>query len=158
MKNREFLELVRDVALGALSAELPECRLRSSLLQIYFGDPRQHYEVWVRPRTGLIELGLHFEGEREDNLGRIAAVADSMPAVVAGLGPDVEVEEWTERWTRVHETVAARELTDDLAVELGRRLSSYIEVLEPVVGPLGPMRPAPPRHPGPRSRGSRRRR
>jgi hypothetical protein len=104
--------------------------------------------VWLRPQAGLIELGLHFEGEKEDNLGRIAAVADAMPAVAAGLGPDVEVEEWTERWTRVHETIRLGQLAEDFAVEVGRRLARYIEVLEPIVSSLGPMAPGPPREPG----------
>ena len=144
MKNREFLQLVRDVALEALSDELPDCRLRSSLLQLYFGDPRQHYEVWVRSQAGLMELGLHFEGEKEDNLRRIAVVAEAMPMVVGQLGTAVEVEEWTERWTRVHETIPLGELTEDFAVEVGRRLARYIEVLEPIVSPLGPMRPPAP--------------
>jgi hypothetical protein len=118
------------------------------MLQLYFGDPRQHYELWLRLRDGLVELGLHFEGEREDSLARIAAVAEQMPLVIDGLGPDVEVEEWTERWTRVHETKALHALDEAYAVELGRRLARYVEVLQPIVSPLPPMMVRPARNPG----------
>jgi hypothetical protein len=113
------------------------------MLQLYFGDPRQHYELWLRPQVGLVELGLHFEGEREDSLARIAAVAEAMPLVAPRLGPQVEVEEWTERWTRVHETLPLPPLDEASAVAMGRRLALYVEVLEPVVAGLPPMAPRP---------------
>jgi hypothetical protein len=115
------------------------------MFQLYFGDPRQHYELWLRPQAGLVEIGLHFEGEREDSLARIAAVAEAMPLVAPRLGPQVEVEEWTERWTRVHETLPLPPLDEASAAGLGRRLALYVEVLEPVVAGLPPMAPRPPR-------------
>jgi hypothetical protein len=142
MKTREFLELVLSAALGAVGGEAPQVRRRGSLVQLSFGDFAQHYEVWVRPRAGLVELGLHFEGERDDNYGRIAVLAARMPEIAAALGPAVEAEEWTERWTRLHETLPAAALTEDLAIEAGLRIARFVEVLEPIVRPLGPVRPA----------------
>ena len=144
MKSAAFLDMARREALSALGPVTPESRLRSSMVQLYFGDSRQHYELWLRHRDGLVELGLHFEGERDDSRARIAHVAERMPALLEGLGPEVEVEEWTERWTRVHETLPLRQLTEDYARELGTRLARYVEVLEPLVAGLPPMaaRPA----------------
>jgi hypothetical protein len=148
LKTRPFLDLAKDAALEALGSLRPEARVRSSMVQLFFDEPRQHYELWLRLRDGLVELGLHFEGEREDSLARIAVVADAMPLVLDGLGPEVEVEEWTERWTRVHETGPLLPLEEGYARDLGRRLAAYVETLQPIVGALGPMAPAPPRAAG----------
>jgi hypothetical protein len=145
LKSRAFLEMVLDTADAALEGARPERRVRASLAQIYFEDRHQHYEVWLRSQAGLVELGLHFEGPREENLRRVAAVADAMPLVAPALGPAVELEEWTESWTRVHETCPLMPLDEGFAAELGERLAVYVRALEPVVRPLGPM-PAPVRH------------
>ena len=139
LKSRRFLELVVEAALAALESGQPEQRLRASLAQLYFGERDQHYEVWLRPTAGLVELGLHFEGPHEENLRRVAAVAEAMPLVAPALGPSVELEEWTESWTRVHETLPLQPLDEAFAAELGARLAAYVRVLEPVVAPLGPM-------------------
>ncbi len=144
LKSRPFLESAARV-LAERIENRAQVRVRPSMLQVWFDDPRQHYEIWLRPNAGLIELGLHFEGVREDNLRRIAAVADAMPLVLGALGPAVEVEEWTESWTRVHESVPLLPLDEAFALELGNRLAAYVEALEPIVRPLGPMLAAEPR-------------
>ncbi len=145
LRSRRFLELVTEAATADLGGETPELRQRASMAQLYFGDRNQHYEVWLRPAAGLVELGLHFEGPQEENRRRVAVVAEAMPLVSPALGPAVEVEEWTESWTRVHETLPLLPLDERFAAALGARLALYVSVLEPVVRPLGPM-PAPPRH------------
>ncbi len=139
LKTRPFLELTRDAMFEALGEERPSAQVRGTMLQVWFQAFRQHYEVWLRPNAGLIELGLHFEGEREDNFRRIALVAEAMPLVVGELGPSVEVEEWTERWTRVHETLPLRTLDEVFARELGQRVARFAQVLEPLLRPLGPI-------------------
>lgn len=151
LKNRPFLESAARV-LAERIEDRAQVRVRPSMLQAWLDDPRQHYEIWLRPNAGLIELGLHFEGVREDNLRRIAAVADAMPLVLGALGPAVEVEEWTESWTRVHETVPMLPLDDGFARDLALRLAAYVETLEPIVASLGPLLPAEPRAVGPRRR------
>jgi hypothetical protein len=143
LKTADFLNMALSEAFASLSEQRPQSRVRSSMLQLYFEDPRQHYELWLRKRDGLVELGLHFEGEREDSLARVAAVSEAMPLVLGGLGPEVEAEEWTERWTRVHETRPLMPLTEEYAAELGSRLARYVEVLQPIVEGLPPMAPRP---------------
>lgn len=144
LKPRPFLQLVIDTALAGLEAK-PSVRIRGALAQLYFEDPHQHYEVWLRRQVGLLELGLHFEGAREENLRRLAAVAEAMPEILGGLGGEPEVEEWTETWTRLHEVRPCDALEEAFAREVGARLAAYVRVLEPIVRPLGPM-PAPVRH------------
>ncbi len=152
------MELAKEAALASLAGDPPQVRLRASMLQLFFEDSRQHYELWLRTQVRLVEMGLHFEGVRDDNLRRIAAVAEAMPLVAGELGPDVEVEEWTESWTRVHETVPLRALDEAFASQLGLRLARYIEVLEPIVRPLGSLLPPVPRKDGGRWRNRGRRR
>ena len=136
VRIRDFLLLVYD----ALGPKLPEAlrdhhwRVRFGLLQVYFERPAVHYEVWVQRKAGRIELGLHFEGEQEENERWASALGGRALEIQAQLGPRAELEEWTSSWTRLHETLA---LSGDLTAELGEgiaeRLALYIEVLEPIL-------------------------
>ena len=136
MRIRDFLSIVYD----ALSKELPEplrehqWRIRWSLLQIYFDAATLHYEVWVQRKARRIEIGLHFEGEREENQRWAQALAPRALEIQAQLGPTVELEDWTASWTRLHETRSlAGDLTDELAMEIAQRLARFIQVLEPIL-------------------------
>jgi hypothetical protein len=124
----------------ALPRQLPEplrehhWRLRWGLLQVYFDNPTVHYEVWVQRKAGRIEIGLHFEGEQEENYRWAQALAPRALEIQAQLGPSVELEEWTRIWTRLHESWALRgDLTDELAEEVAQRLARFMEVLEPLL-------------------------
>ena len=143
MRSREFMARVSEAALAALGDEKPQSRVGVAMIQLYFDSPRQHYEVWLQRRTGRIEVGLHFEGARDENLLRLAVIADQMPLIVSRLGPGVEVEEWTESWTRVHETLPLKVLDEAFAAELGRRVAGFVETLEPIIRLFGPLLAAP---------------
>ena len=136
VRIRDFLIAVYD----SLGKRLPKSlrdhqwRVRFSLLQVYFESPAVHYEVWVQRKTGRIEIGLHFEGEPEENYRWAAALASRSLEIQSQLGPAVELEEWTRSWTRLHETrELGGALTVELAGEIARRLAEFIEVLEPIV-------------------------
>jgi len=136
VRNRDFLHAVYD----ALTRDPPsaleghEWRIRWSLLQIFFADPKVHYEVWVQKKHRRIELGLHFECEHEESYRWAAALASRADEIMAQLGPDAELEEWTESWTRLHEVrTFEKDLTEELARETAERLARYIAVLQPVV-------------------------
>lgn len=136
MRIHDFLIAAYD----SLQRRLPkryrehQWRVRFSLLQLYFESPAVHYEVWVQRKAGLIEIGLHFEGEPEENYRWAAALASRALEVQSQLGPSVELEEWTRSWTRLHETrTLAGALTGELADEIAGRLAQFIEVLEPIV-------------------------
>ena len=144
MHLQTFLMHVHDTLAERLPKPLRryKWRVRSSLLQVYFGEPAVHYEVWVQRKTGTIEVGLHFEGEREENYRWAETLAARAPEILGELGPSVELEEWTQRWTRLHESrpfgggdgwKPSRDLSEELAEEIGERLARFIEVLEPIV-------------------------
>jgi hypothetical protein len=133
---RDFLGAVYEL----LKKQLPkryqrhQWRIRFGYLQIYFESPAIHYEAWVQRRTHRIELGLHFEGERDANYRWAGALGERALELQAQLGGSVELEEWTESWTRLHETRQfAGALSQELAVEVAARMCRFIEVLEPVL-------------------------
>ncbi|MEX2159525.1 MAG: hypothetical protein WEB04_09010 [Dehalococcoidia bacterium] len=119
--------------------------LKPSLAQVYFDDPSVHYEVWVQRKTRSIEIGLHFEGEREANARWAELLSERAPEIARALGPSAELETWTRSWTRLHESrpIEGDEwrpkylLTPELVEEAAARLARYIEVLEPIVRQLG---------------------
>jgi hypothetical protein len=135
MRFHEFLLRVRELAEARLPADTPRLqgRLRLSLMQLYRNDPRLHYEVWIQRKTGRIEVGLHFEGEREANYRWAEALGRRVLELQAQLGPSVELEEWTRSWTRLHQTVPLRTLDDSLAVEVAEILTRFITVMEPIL-------------------------
>lgn len=135
MRIRDFLLLVHDELPGHLPEGSPhyEWRVRWSMLQVYFERPAIHYEVWVQRKARRIEIGLHFEADREENQRWAEALAPMALEIQAQLGPAVELEEWTSSWTRLHETVPLEgDLTTDMASDMARRLACFIEVLEPI--------------------------
>ncbi len=136
MRIQDFLNLVYDGLPGQLSAELRkhDWRVRWSLLQVYFEKPAVHYEVWVQRKARRIELGLHFECEREESYRWAEVLAPRAIEIQAQLGQNVELEEWTKSWTRLHETLHLdADLSEALAADVAQRLARYIEVLEPIL-------------------------
>ena len=136
MRIKDFLNLVYDSLPGQLPVELREhdWRVRWSLLQVYFEKPSVHYEVWVQRKARRIELGLHFECEREESYRWAEALAPRAIEIQAQLGQNVELEEWTKSWTRLHETLHLEsDLSEALAADVAQRLARYIEVLEPIL-------------------------
>ena len=143
LSTREFLRRVESAALGALPPGLARgiaSRVRFSLLQLHFGDPTVHYEVWVQRRgqpagQGIIEVGLHFEGRDGDrNRALLSGLVAHAGELMDALGPRIEPEEWTKSWTRLHETLPLREPLDvQLADALGKRVALWIETCEPLL-------------------------
>jgi hypothetical protein len=147
---RDFLALVDDGVRDALGRDYAsfESRQRFGYVQYWRGDPFQgggrraaqsgwmHYEIWVQRKTQRLEIGLHFEGDRERSYAAAALLADHMPAVIDAIGPDYELEEWTPSWTRLHRSFAAPSLTPDLAAEAAEHAAALIEGMEPIITKL----------------------
>jgi hypothetical protein len=136
VRIRDFLQLIYE----AVAAQLPESlrdhewRIRWSLLQVYFERSDVHYEVWIQKKARRIELGLHFECERDESYRWAAILAPRVLEIQSQLGPEIEIEEWTASWTRLHELrTFTGDLTPSLAEETARRLAQFITTLEPIV-------------------------
>ncbi|HEY4670091.1 MAG TPA: hypothetical protein VIH05_09980 [Tepidiformaceae bacterium] len=135
LKAREFLFYTEDLALAGLPAEFPrpERRVMWTILQMHYGDPNVHFELQPHVGRGLVELGLHFEGPVELNDAWAALIASRAAEVMAGLGPEWELEEWTASWRRLHRTWRFERLTPALGREVGESLCSALRVLQPLV-------------------------
>ena len=136
MRTREFLGLLPPLLRERLPEQLQDFQVRGpmfSLLGFYYGeDPRIHYEVWAQHRTGRLEIGLHFEADPGTNTRGLEYLSARAPEIVAALGPGVEGEQWTESWTRLHETSPLEPFTPPYAERVAERLAAYIDVLEPL--------------------------
>ena len=92
MKPREFLELLPDLVRQQLPPELEDFEVMGptgSLVKIHYQQPTVHYEVWLRRRLKQVELGLHFEGDRDSNHRAIDLLSERSQDIRASLGPKV---------------------------------------------------------------------
>jgi hypothetical protein len=107
---------------------------RSWLCQLYYRDPRLHYEVWnLGERRGLLEIGLHFESrDREENAALLRGFSQRMVAVKAALGQQWEAEAWDKGWTKVYETVPYEPFSDEVLEAIAKRLARAMTVLQPI--------------------------
>lgn len=135
MRTQAFLDEVATRAEQELPDELraSEQKIYRNLLKIHYGVPKIHYEVWVRGKKDLIEIGLHFEADRELNFALLEHFSERFIRIRAQLGDGVEPEDWTRSWARVHETVSYESLDEDLAGEIGGKLGRMITVLQPIL-------------------------
>lgn len=125
---------------GAVRAELPP-RLqkfrsahRSWLCQLYWRDPRLHYEVWnLGERRNKIEIGLHFESRNPaENQTFLAGFSHRMVEVKIALGPQWEAEAWDKGWTKVYETVPYEPFSTEVLAHIAVRLAKAMTVLQPI--------------------------
>lgn len=132
---RDFLSRVHEGISAAFGPELDglDVRQRFGYLQYYRGSPAVHYEVWAQRKTSRLEIGLHFEGERDRNYEAAELLAMRARDVQAAIGPEYELEEWTESWTRLHRSFPAPVLSEELAAEAAARVVALIRGMEPII-------------------------
>lgn len=136
LRVRDFMSIVHERTIQRLPPQLRNgitARVRFVWLQAHYHSPKVHYEVWLTRKTGRIEIGLHFEGPRRFSYRWAELMAPYMPEIQARLGPQVDLEEWTASWTRLHQTLPYDPLSETLAEEVARRLAKMITVLQPIV-------------------------
>lgn len=99
----------------------------------WYGNTDLHYEIWVRARLRVVELGLHFEADALTNARLLAAFRARAKDVKRGLGKDARIEEWDKGWARVWEPISL-ELDDGaLRERVHARLRDYMSTLEPML-------------------------
>ncbi len=104
-----------------------------SIVKLSYKQPRIHYEVWVRGKERLIEVGLHFEADKTTNDALRTYFDERAPEVYFELGPKIEIEQWTNSWSRVHQVVPYNELDDALVDLLAEKLARMMTVLQPML-------------------------
>jgi len=136
MRVSEFKARIEEETLAALPKALRDActhRIRFVWFQVHFHSPKAHYEVCLTRKTERIEIGLHFEGPRDFSYRWAELIAPYMPEIQAQLGPQMELEEWTASWTRLHQTVPYDPPSPALASEIASRLASIITVCQPII-------------------------
>lgn len=117
-------------------------RTQFTLFKIFYTNPRTHYEVGVRGQERLIEIGLHFEDDQARNTELLVYFKERAFEIHAELGARVEVERWTNSWSRVHEVVPYQSLDEELVAKVAEKLTQMILLLEPMLRGFGKKRTA----------------
>ena len=118
-----------------LPAELRSFRWNYSgiMAKASYGNRLLHYEIWVRPRLGVVELGLHFEADALTNARLYGAFRARSREVKRDLGNDARIEEWDKGWSRVWQPLPLLKIDDDYAEMIQTRFVDYVRVLEPIL-------------------------
>jgi len=135
LTRREFFHDVVAHTRAALPAELATFQTYATmnLVKLHYGQPRLHYEVWANARDNHIEVGLHLEDGPESTEALIAFFDRHIVEIKHELGPDVELERWTQSWGHLFTLLPYQPLTEDLARDVGARLARMIAVLQPLL-------------------------
>ncbi len=107
---------------------------RAWLVQLYYDDPRIHYEVWnLGGRRGRLEIGLHCESR---DVGLNARLLEGLSAhlfeIKAQLGASFEAEPWDKGWTKLYETIPLEPFDTDYVERVAARMAQVMDVLEPI--------------------------
>jgi hypothetical protein len=136
MRSSDFMKAIPDATRAHLPPALRGFRwqARPWLVQIYYGQPRVHYEVWSLPRRNVLEVGLHFEHRDRSMNARLLAHFDAYAiAIKAELGEQIEVEPWDKGWAKVYETLPMEFLDPPYLEKVAVRLAQMIEYLQPIL-------------------------
>jgi hypothetical protein len=103
------------------------------LLQLFYKYKQFHFEVVLRKKK-YVELALHLERRRRDNLSPYRYIKKRIKIIRKELGKAVKLEFWGSRgWIRVYERWQRTDLTEQYALEAARRLGCYVKVLQPMI-------------------------
>lgn len=140
MRIQQFQVSLVDKTRRRLPPPLRDFDARSffTIVKLSYRHPRIHYEVWVRGKERLVEVGLHFEADKSTNDALLAYFNARAFEVYAQLGPRVEIEQWTNSWSRVHEVVPYESLDTELVDRLAVRLAKMMSVLQPMLDEYSP--------------------
>ena len=139
LNTRSFLAGVVEAARRRLPDELRDFNVVgpwASLVKLHYGNPAIHYEVWVQRRTGIVEIGIHFEGPAERNSYYLESLIQKSDRIIHALGPEIEPEQWTPVWTRIHYPLPMSELDEALLARVSERMVNLVRTLEPLVREL----------------------
>ncbi len=144
MRIQQFQVSLVDQARKQLPRPLRNFDVRSffTVVKLSYRQPRIHYEVWVRGKERLIEVGLHFEADKKKNDALLQYFDERAIEVHAELGPRIEIEQWTNSWSRVHEVLPYESLDTELVERVAAKLARMMAVLQPMLDEYDGYKPA----------------
>jgi hypothetical protein len=136
MRSSDFMKAIPDAVRPHLPPTLRDFQwhARAWLVQIHYGQPAVHYEVWSMQYRDLLELGLHFEQRDPAANARLLAYFDAHAvAIKAELGERMEVELWDKGWAKVYETWPLEPFEPPFVEKVAERLAQMIAYLQPLL-------------------------
>jgi len=135
MRIQEFQITLVEKTRKKLPRALRDLQPRSffTIVKLHYRNPRIHYEVLVRGKERLIEIGLHLEADKSTNDALLTCLNSRALEIHDELGARIEIEQWTNSWSRVHEVVPYESLNADLVDQLSAKLAKMIAVLQPML-------------------------
>lgn len=136
MKPKDFYQRVEEQVRKNIHPDLADFQTKQEfglLKFFYVPDKSIHYEVWIQRRSGLLEIGLHFEGEREKNQKYIDFMSEHALEIQAEFGGRLDFEYWTTNWTRVHQMRPMSALDESFANEVVDKVVRLMEACEPLI-------------------------
>jgi hypothetical protein len=92
-----------------------------------------HYEVLTR-KTKHVELALHLEGRRSENLSLLNYYRTRRKQINRKLDGSIEMGLWQNRsWARIFERWPRTELTEEYVDKTSDRISDFIRTLQPLM-------------------------
>lgn len=144
MRSSEFFGALPVATRSRLSKRLQafEVQRRSWLVQLHYGTPLLHYEVWdLGDRRRRLEIGLHFESrDRDENERLLRGFQSSLFEIKAELGESVEAEAWDKGWSKVYELIPRESFTSAYVDRVAARLAQFITVMQPIFEDVYPRR------------------
>ena len=145
IRVRQFIQSVYDQLRKELPAALRkhDAELLSSILQLRFRSESTVFQLRVRHKARLLEIGTEFRGTRGENEWWRDQLAQRLSELKARVGPSIELEETSRTRTRLFENIylnpdqnqpISRSLTDAQALDTAKRLARFIQAVEPLVG------------------------
>ena len=122
-----------------LPPELRRFRHRGAfnLMKIWYDHYRVHYEVVLDQQIDMIELGLHFEDGSASSLAYLALLDGQILEIKDRLGPQIELERWTQSWARIYELRPLVPISDTVCEDCANRLIEMISLLQPIIAGSG---------------------
>lgn len=134
--TRAFLKQVADELPSHLP---PDYRDYSSeqwgrFYKIWYANKKVHFEVQFL-RNGRLEIGAHFESDRDTNERLASALERKRAQIRKALGAQAGLGSHGPGWRSLAETWSGGELrSEEAATEAAARLAAYVVALTPLLG------------------------
>ena len=137
--RKDFYSGIARRLMTLLPPELRNFRHRGefNLMKIWFDHYRVHYEVVLDQQINKIELGLHFEDGPASSLAFLALLDSRILEIKDHLGPELELERWTQSWARLYELRPLVAIDDQVCDDCATRLAAMIAYLQPIIAESG---------------------
>jgi hypothetical protein len=138
VRVNEFLNLVAQQTRAELPVQYRRFHTwkRYTLIQLYYSKRSIHYELWVRGGNAhSLEIGLHCEADAATNRAILEKLDACLFEIKDALGDQIEAEQWTNSWTRIHELMPYDKLDQETAAASAKKIAKMITVIQPLIEP-----------------------